>query len=637
MIKKILLTLFILIVLAIAGVIALVVFVDPNNFRGFISNTVKEQTGYELTIEGDLRWHIWPQISILTDSVRLEDDGAKKPILTADNMRLDVELLPLFSKQLAVKNVLVKAAVINITDESKGHVASGKKSTTTVNQTQTEQSTKESSGWSFSLNKLEIVDSTVVYQQNKDIISFRDIDVSVVQKDDKNIAVDLSGSVNRDQQDFIYSLNADVNLANFPKNAQVELHKLTYDYKGVGVPAGQLKGEVSATFNYQQTPLVLDSKNFSLLLNGNKITGQLKANLDKKPYFEALFKSDKFDLSPFLASNSEGKTSSTGQTSQSEPVVVNKTTKGNELAFLQTFDAKFNLTVNEVLANNVVINNFIIDADNKDGIASLNKVNLDVAKGHITANGSANGKQAITSIKLATKAMDIDLGVLFEQLQIVNNFKGIFYADGNIATNTIVPQNIMTALTGNLDVNVNNARLENFNIQRIIQTAVSQYSKEAVSADEYQKFTELHEVSANATLANGDMNLTSLKALSETLDVTGNGKIGLTKQDLDINLQVKMLSGWNGDSRTIQKLQNLVIPVRIYGAFNELHYRVDADKLIKDALNSKLQSELDKLKDRLNSSNQTTTDEQSDSSGTESTDDKQKAKDILGGLINKIK
>ena len=165
MIKKILLTLLILIILAVAGIIALVVFVNPNHFKGFISETVKDKTGYELTIDGDLRWHIWPQISILTDSVKLEDEGAKKPLLTADNMRLDVELFPLFSKQLAVKNVLVKSAIINISDESKGQVAKKSKPTTTVNQNKTEQNQNAKSKWSFTLNKLEIADSTVVYQQ----------------------------------------------------------------------------------------------------------------------------------------------------------------------------------------------------------------------------------------------------------------------------------------------------------------------------------------------------------------------------------------------------------------------------------------------------------------------------------------
>lgn len=643
MIKKILLTLLILIVIVIAGIVALVVFVDPNNFRGFISEKVKDKTGYELTIEGDLRWHVWPQISILTDSVRLEDEGAQKPILTADNMRLDVELFPLFSKELVVKNVLIKSAVINITDESKGKVASGEKPRTTVNQTVTEpsQNNHSGAGWSFTLNKLDIADSTIVYQQNKETINFRDINASITQKDDKNVAVDLKGSINRDQQDFIYSLNADVNLMNFPESANIELHKLTYEYKSVGAPSSLLQGEVSATFNYQKTPLVLDSKNFVMTLNDNKIEGKLKANLAKKTYFEALFTADKFNLTPFIESKSENKNEKPNKPAQNSPVVTTKVTQSNELAFLNNFDAKFNIIVKEATVNNVVMTNFIVDADNKDGIATLNKVNLDVANGHIIANGIANGKQSTTSVKLTSKISNIDLGALFTQLELAYNFKGQLNAQGDIAANTINPKAIMTALTGELNVVVNNARFENFNIQKIIQSAVSKYSKESITADEYQKYTELNKLSANAKLSGGNLNLSSIKAESATLDVSGDGRVGLMKKDLDINMQVKILSGWNGESKTIQKLQKLEIPLRVYGTFDALHYQVDADKLLKDALNDKLQNEIDRLKDRINGNKKNSKD--SDQSDTLSTDDasdnskKDEAKEILGGILNKIK
>lgn len=634
MIKKILLTLLFLIVLIVVGIVTLVVFVDPNNFRGFISDTVKDKTGYELTIDGDLRWHIWPQISILTDSVRLQNEGAKKPILTADNMRLDVELFPLFSKKLVVKNVLVKSAVLNITDDSKGDVAKNNKTTAVVNQTNndTQNKNKNKSSWSFTLNKFDITDSTLVYQQNKDLINFRNINISIVQQDDKNIAVDFNGLINRDQQDFNFSLNADINLVNFPKSAQINLHNLTYDYKGVSVPSGQLKGEVKATFDYQQSPLTLDTKNFLLTLNGNSISGELKALLDKKPYFEAKLKSDKFDITPFLTSSRNNKAN---QPVQSQPVVTAKVANSNELAFLQNFDALFSFAINDVTVNKVTINNLVIDANNKDGIATLNKINFGIANGQVTANGQANGKLTKVAVKLNTKLSNIDLGTLLQQLELVNNLKGQLNADGHVATDTVAANKVMNALTGDLAVTINNARLENINIQNIIQTAIAQYSKESVSAEQYQKYTELHEVSANANLANGNMNLTSLKALSETLDVTGNGRIGLVKQDLDIDLEVKMLSGWNGSSKTIQQLKNIAIPVRLYGSFNEIHYKTEVSKLIKDALSSKLQNELDKLKDRLDGS---TNDSSTDSSTTDQDSSKKtKAKDILGGLINKIK
>ena len=640
MVKKLLLTLLILIVLVIAGIIALVVFVDPNNFKGYISETVKDKTGYVLTIEGDLRWHVWPQISILTDSVRLVDEGAKKPLLTADNMRLDVELLPLFSKQLTVKNVLVKSAIINISDDSKGQVAQNGKPTTTVNQ-KTEQNTdaKKPSNWRFTLNKLDIVDSTVVYQKDKDIINFRNIDLSVTQKDEKHVSIDFSGSVNRDQKDFIYALNADVNLVHFPESAEVVLNKLDYNYKGVVEAADQLKGQVTGTFNYQKTPMTMHSNDFALILNGNKITGKLQANLDKKPYFEGIFTSDKFDLTPFTNPNKISDNVNTEQISRKQPVVTSTPAKGNELAFLNNFDAKFSLSVNEVLFKKLVINQLVVNLSNKDGIATIEKADFDIANGHINAKGIANGKQSTTLIKLATKITDIDLGSLLSQLEMVNNLKGQLNANGNVVLTSINPDNIMKSLTGDLGMAVNNARFDNINLQQIVQDAVAKFWKKAVSSDDYQKYTSLHELSANATLANGDMNLSAIKAASSTLDMNGSGRIGLDKHDLDINLLVKILGGWNQDSKTIQKLQKVEIPLRIHGKFDQLQYQVNTDKLVSDVFNDKIQNELDRLKDRLNNklkdtSNDTKNNDALDNNGD---DEKEKVKDLIGSFLKKNK
>ncbi|XKM13926.1 outer membrane assembly protein AsmA [Orbaceae bacterium ac157xtp] len=635
MVKKILLTLLLLIILAIAGIVALVVFVDPNNFKGFISDTVKDKTGYELTIEGDLRWHIWPQISILTDSIRLEDEGAKKPILTADNMRLDVELLPLFSKELVVKNVLVKSAAINITEQSKGNTVTKPKPKTTVNQTQTEiQEDKAPSTWSFTLNKLDIIDSTVLLQQGKDIISFRNIDASILQKDDKNVDVKLSGNVNRNQQDLTYSLNASVNLATLPEHATLNLHNLDFNYQGIDVPAGGIKGEAKATIIYQQTPLKLNTNDLVLTINDNQINGKLNADLSQKPTFDAVLTSKKIDLTPFIANKSNTKNSEHIQTTQTKPVVTTNIENSNELAILKSFDANLNLNVEQVNLNNVLFNNVIIEAHNKNGIATLNKVNVDLAKGHIIANGKANGNQPKALIQLSTKVVDIDLNTLFSQLELAQNFKGALNANGDIAITTIKPDMIMQSLTGDLAIVVNNARLESLNIQNIVQIGVEQTMKEKISSQDYQKYTEFHELSAKAALANGDMNLSSIKASSETLNMTGKGRIGIDKKDLDIDLLVKILSGWNGKNQTIQKLRDAELPLRIYGTFDKIQYKLEADQVIKALINNKLQDQLDKLKNRLN--NQTQSEQSESTEETDQKGDKQKAKELLGGFLNKL-
>lgn len=106
--RRLLTTLVILLVVLVAGMSALVLLVNPNEFRSYMIKKVEQRSGYHLTLDGDLRWHVWPQLSILSGRMTLTAPGAKAPVVSADNMRLDVKLLPLISHQLFVKQVMLK-------------------------------------------------------------------------------------------------------------------------------------------------------------------------------------------------------------------------------------------------------------------------------------------------------------------------------------------------------------------------------------------------------------------------------------------------------------------------------------------------------------------------------------------------
>ncbi|MBI0094489.1 MULTISPECIES: outer membrane assembly protein AsmA [Gilliamella] len=628
MIKKILITLLILILLTAIGIVSLIVFVDPNNYRGFISDTVKDKTGYELTIDGNLRWHIWPQVSILTDSVKLSDIDAKKPILTADNMRLDVELFPLFSKKLEIKNVFIKSAIINITDESKGQVYKHKtEQQPTTDDTQTTQTKqqKESSKWAFTLNKLEVSDSTVVLQNKDDFINFRNINLAIIQKSDKKIAIDVKGNIDRNQQNFSYVADADVDLALFPEKAIIDLKKFDYTYKGVAIPTKELKGNLKGVINYLHNSKQLTSKDLSFSVNENYFSGAVNANFDKKPYIDLTVTSNELNLTPFL--EKDKKTNENITIQQSPPVVSNVTNVDNELNFLNSFNAKAKLDIKKLNINKMILNNINVALANNDGVTTFQNIGFDFAKGHIAATGVANGKQKYTQIKLIPKITNIDLNTFFNQIETPNDLEGVFNASGDIEVNTLSGNKLLENLKGNLSINVTNAKLNKININSIIQNAATKYTKDVSATENMKNYTEFSKISTDAYLNRGNLELTTLNALSPTLEIVdGSGKVGMIQKDLDINMNIKILGGWNGKSNTIAKLQKLVIPLRIYGQFSKLHYQLDIGQVIKDLFNDKLQESLDKFRNKLEN--------RSSKDGSKS-DSKQKAVDMLENLLGK--
>ena len=630
MIKKILVILFILILVIVISIVSLIVFVDPNHFRGYISQTVKDKTGYELTIEGDLRWHIWPQVSILTDAVKLSDTGATKPLLTADNMRLDVELLPLFSKNLAIKNVFIKSALINITDESKGDNA--KKYTQTLTpssqpNTDISENKKNVSNWKFSLNKFEIADSTVALQYNNDLINFRNINLLLEQKNDKNLSIELKGNIDKNQQDLFYSVNANVDLTQFPEKAIIDLKKLDYSYNGIASSNKALKGSATGVFNYQQSPKQLNSQNFVFSVNDNNFTSKINTRFDNKPYVDLQLSSEKLDLTPFLQQNAKSNKDIPVQ--QTSPVVSSVAKDNNQLSILNAFDGKTTINIKEIKANKIIMNNVKLNVDNQDGIATFKDLNFDFANGHITATGTANGKQKTPQIKLNTKINNINLNSFFTQMDMAYDLDGIFNASGILETNSLTTNKLLESLKGNANIVITNAKLNNINIQNIIESAAAKYGNGNDKSGNQKKYTEFHKINTNAYLNQGNIELNSLNANSETLDIiSGSGKVGMLNHDLDVNLNIKLLGGWNSKSDTIAKLQKVTIPLRIYGQFSNLRYQLDIAQILSDVFSDKLQQRLDKLRDKLENRNGKDKDKDKDKL-------KSKAVDILGGLLKK--
>lgn len=156
--RRILTTLMILLAVVVAGLTALVLLVNPNDFRAYMVHKVAERSGYQLELDGPLRWHVWPQLSILSGRMTLTAPGAAEPVVRADNMRLDVALMPLISHQLQVKQVMLKGAVIQLTPKTE---AVRGQDAPVVPHDNPLPLVAEDSGWSYDVRQLQVVDSVL--------------------------------------------------------------------------------------------------------------------------------------------------------------------------------------------------------------------------------------------------------------------------------------------------------------------------------------------------------------------------------------------------------------------------------------------------------------------------------------------
>lgn len=111
--------LILVLVLLVAGVI---IFVDPNDYRGRIEQAASDQLGRSVQIRGPMELSFFPWIGLEVQDVSLSNAQGFAPehMLSVHKAGLKVKLLPLVSREVQVGTLLLEQAELNLAKDAKG-------------------------------------------------------------------------------------------------------------------------------------------------------------------------------------------------------------------------------------------------------------------------------------------------------------------------------------------------------------------------------------------------------------------------------------------------------------------------------------------------------------------------------------
>ena len=588
--RRLLTTLAILLVVVVAGMSALVLLVNPNDFRGYMVKKVEQKGGYQLTLEGDLRWHIWPQLSILAGRMTLTAPGAKAPVVSAENMRLDVKLLPLLSHQLFVKQVMLKNAVILLTPDSEEHsqmdapIAPAGTGTDAAD-----------AAWKFDIDNLRVVDSLLIWQRaDNEQINVRDINLTLQQTQTRQAQLELSSRVNRDQRDLTFSMAADVDLQQFPRQIGAKVTQFNYQLAGADIPNGGIQGEGNAQVVYQQTPAQIAVSQLSVSANNSQLTGDISATLGAVPGYVVNLNSANLDLDAL-----SGWQSSTNTAEQpavtSAPVIASQVDdRQQNLEALRDFNAQLNLQAAQLTYRGMNVTQLAVVADNQRGLLTLHKLAGQLAGGDFSLPGSldARGNKPVISVQPALN--QVELGTVLKAFDMPQMLTGKFSMKGDLTGDRLSSQSFERRWRGTAQLAMQDAQLHGLNIQQLIQQAVARNDNSVRGQDSYQRYTEVKNVSAQASLNQGTIKLSGLTADSPLLALTGAGSIDMPGKQCDMALNVRVTGGWQGRGELIEQLQKTPIPLRVYGPWQQLNYQLQVDQVLRKTLQDRAKDALNK-------------------------------------------
>lgn len=267
-----------MVVLAIAALVITLVYIDPNDYKQSIANKITEETGRDISFDGDinLTYYPWLGLDVAGVTVGNAKGFGDKPFLQTETINARVKLLPLLRKEVEMDTFVLHGATINLAKNEQG--------ITNWNDLVQAQDTSEKSGQpsplaALVLGGIDIKNANVVWDDKQQGVQYKISNANISTGELKfgepiNLAADLNLSASKPALSSSIQFKGTVA---YEDNGDILLLKpmmLDAKVKGKEIPGGEalvkFSSELSVDLNKETAQInELDLNAFDTKLKGN--------------------------------------------------------------------------------------------------------------------------------------------------------------------------------------------------------------------------------------------------------------------------------------------------------------------------------------------------------------------------------
>lgn len=266
--KKLSLFIAALLVLVVGAIAALVIFVNPNQFKPLIVEQTKKHTGLELVIDGDIRWTFFPSMGLELGRTELKNPAgfSQANLFKVERVGIDISVMPLFSNQLHIGNVLLDGAEIYLET-----LKDGRSNIDSLTQLSTTEETKSvpakdtpvekeieptvtENAWEINLAGVTVKNARLDIQDNQAATHLKLYDVQLTVSEfaaNRWTKVDFSAQGNNNSQQFGATGKAEIKLSEDFKQYALRNIALNAHFNDAATQIEAMKLEL-ATFEFDK-------------------------------------------------------------------------------------------------------------------------------------------------------------------------------------------------------------------------------------------------------------------------------------------------------------------------------------------------------------------------------------------------
>lgn len=628
--KKVLYFLLGIAALFIVAAIAISLFFDPNEYRERIADEVRQNTGRDLVIEGDLELSLFPWFAVSVGRTALGNAPGfgDEPFLSFDEARLSIEIMPLirgdglvigavvldsFRLNLAVAedggnnwqdivehserqageqpdrdaaeerggDVSLSVASVEISDAAVRYVdaqAGESYSLTGFNLSTGRIASGEPidirSSFDFELQPADLVGDfsirTVLLPADDDGFMLGDAEVSAA-------GIDASVALNDDGESYHVAVDA-FSLKSLMSQLSIE-PPATADPDALGKVAfdGDLRMDGDAVA-LQQVELVVDE---TTLRGGISVGDGGRIEID--------LAADAIDLDRYMAPAAEA-----------DPVAGAAVPVEIPVDLIRALNVRGNLTVTSAQLGGMQFDNVELGLNAADGNLRMHPIGADFFGGKYDGDVRINAAGRVPSLSVNENIRAVNLGALaeamFEQENVTGTINGTFRLGGSGEDLAAIQR----SLDGNITMELVDGAWEGTDVWYELRRARALLRQETAPEPTLPARTQFSNVRINGPVTDGVFRNDDVFAELPFMQISGKGKVDIAAAKADYSLTARILDKPEfASAATPEELKDFTaaeIPLRISGPLADPTITPDIEEMLKKEVKKKVEEE---VKDRL--------------------------------------
>lgn len=622
--------LFVLVLLVVGVLFAAPSFIPVESYKPQITALVKEQTGRELTIDGDISLSFLPRLAVSVNDVTFQNASwAPSPHMAKmEQLEIVLKIFPLIRGEVALDRFIMRRPEIElaVNRQGVGNWVFDVPATSTPAPAADTPPTDDAGGFTpqvtdIQLGEISLIDGSAKFSNLATGETYDASDINIdVSLPSLDAPLGLDGSVVWNGDTVELSLDiaeprafsvgeaSDLSLtitapkvgASFEGNGKMS-PALTINGRtslnipsvrdlaawagrpmaaGDGFGALELNGKVT---------VVGDKYSFTdatLAFDGMSGTGDLTVDAGRSPpKLIGALALDRLDANVYLANgasdgplgdetgpsgNAGGGASAAGSGWSDAPI---------DLTGLKAIDADLDLSVGEILFGDLTIGKSALDVVINGGklTAKLTELALyeGAGVGQLVLDGSGNTPSVGANFNLT----GLSAYPFLKDAAAFERIEGLGAFNVNVTTRGKSQKAMMSALNGSGAVTFTEGAIRGINIaelsRKVFAAATTGWESGGAQS------TDFSELSGSFTITNGVLTNNDLKMLSPLVRITGKGTVSMPAQTLNYRIEPKLAATLEGQGGT-DDVKGIEVPIIISGPWSNPSFTPDLAAIINN-------------------------------------------------------